>query len=83
MADVPPRETSPSAKSEEKRMFSQTTLIYDIAVAVSFVLFDYYVSERFMILISMKLFTFMILSDKCSIVVVKVLNSLIRKSLSS
>ena len=27
VADVPPRETSPAAKSEEKRMFSQATAV--------------------------------------------------------
>ena len=30
VADVPPRETSPAAKSEEKRMFSQATIDMDV-----------------------------------------------------
>ena len=31
MADVPPRETSPAAKIEEKRMFSQATFLASVA----------------------------------------------------
>ena len=42
--DVPPRETSPAAKSEEKRMFSQASLIVGRKFNV-FGLF-YFVFER-------------------------------------
>ena len=54
----------------------------DITVAVSFVSFKIKFQNVCMILIKMKLFTFMILSHKCSIVVVKVFNTLIRQGFS-
>ena len=54
----------------------------DITVAVSFVSFKIKFQNVCMILIKMKLFTFMILSHKCSIVFVKVFNTLIRQGFS-
>ena len=34
MADVPPRETSPAAKSEEKQMFSQANMLGEMGKQV-------------------------------------------------
>ena len=57
-------------------------LSYDITVAVSFVSFKITFQNVGMILIKMKLLTFMILSHKRSIAFVKVLNTLIRQGFS-
>ena len=41
VADVPPRETSPAAKSEEKRMFSQATQDYICHISENFNILSY------------------------------------------